>query len=106
MREVGPWTLCEGRAGAYRALLGTDGEHIVNRVAFIEKTPRVRIRSQGHGEFEKDYLNWASGCKGDGPEDEWSRAWCDEALGLFGYRVTDPVMANWRTMFGYTWNGD
>ena len=96
MREVGPWTLCEG--GVYRALIDRNGEVIANRVAFIEKTPRVRIRSASLGEFEKDHLNWASGCKGDGPEDQWSRAWCDEALELFGYRVSGPVKANWRAM--------
>jgi hypothetical protein len=78
-------------------LLGKDGEHVANRVAFIEKTPRIRVRSQGHGEFEKDYLNWASGpFKGSGPEDAEARAWCDEALGIFDYQVDDPVKDNWR----------
>lgn len=95
MRIVGPWTLCEDGAGAYRALLDTDGEVITNRVAFIEKTPRIRIRRED--QYTEDYLNWASGpFKGYGPLDDASRAWCDEALALFGYRVKDPVVYGWR----------
>lgn len=98
MREVGPWTLCEGGAGAYRALLGYSGEHVANRVAFIEKTPRVRIRPmEQFGDWE-DFLNWASGFSGDGPEDVYSRAWCDEALELFGYKMSDPVKTDWRAV--------
>lgn len=96
--KVGPWTLCENGAGAYRAILDSYGEHVANRVAFIEKTPRVRIRPmEQFGDWE-DHLNWASGFGGNGPEDEYSRAWCDEALELFGYVVTDPVKADWRSM--------
>lgn len=99
MRDVGPWTLCEGGAGAYRALLDHNGAHIANRVAFIEKTPRVRIRPmEQFGDYE-DFRNWASGFGGDGPEDVYSRAWCDAALELFGYRVPDPVIADWRSTF-------
>lgn len=91
--KVGPWVLCESGCGAYRARAGKDGEVIANRVAFIEKTPRIRIRDmassneQRHGE-DNDFLNWASGpFKGDGPDDEESRKWCDDALTLFGYKL-------------------
>lgn len=46
MREaVGPWTLCEGGAGAYRALLNRNGEIITHRVAFIEKTVSSTTKS-------------------------------------------------------------
>lgn len=90
--KVGPWTLCEEGCGAYRARAGKDGELIENRVAFIEKTPRIRIRDMGPGNQrngrDNDFLNWASGpFKGDGPDDQESRDWCDQALVLFGYKL-------------------
>lgn len=105
--KVGPWvnevlTDENGVArcmGAYRAILGTDGDDIANRVAFVEKTPRIRIRrmvstrgpTSPTGE-ENDWLNWAVGpIKGDGPEDVEAREWCDTALVLFGYEVPDPT---------------
>lgn len=85
---------------AYRYLVGKDPQDVRNRVAFIEKTPRVRIRSahyidQGltcvpapRYQGEHDWLNWAEGYKGDGPNDPESRKWCDDALKLFGYDYT------------------
>lgn len=88
--KVGPWTLCEGGTGAYRAILGLDGENINYRVAFIEKTPRIRIRNVYGCSPKDDHLNWASrGWKGEGPEDQESRDWCDKVLELFGYELTD-----------------
>lgn len=87
MRNVGPWVVCEDGCGAYRALQGTNGEVIANRVAFIEKTPRVRIRPEMFHP-ESDWLNWAQGpFKGDGPEDAESRQWCDDMLRLLGYTL-------------------
>ncbi len=78
--------------GAYRAVAGTDGELIAIRYAFIEKTPRIRIREYSLGEYKgtrnwEDFLNWASGNKGDGPEDQESRDWCDRVLVALGYEL-------------------
>lgn len=102
LKKLGPWTMTPDACGAYRALVGKDGEEIANRFAFIEKTPRVRIRDYNLGtqwdwndrgdkiaerrQWE-DFLNWASGDKGDGPEDQESRDWCDRVLVALGYEL-------------------
>ena len=67
----------------------TDPRNIANRVAFIEKTPRVRIAS--FTTVHTDFNNWEYGCKGS--EDELgsyqpSRDWCDEKLVGLGYQIT------------------
>lgn len=86
---------------AYRHFVGTDGNHAGNRVAMIEKTPRVRIReyhlgtevvSYDSGDQESirrwpEHLDWCSGVKGDGPDDAESRAWCDGMLKALGYQL-------------------
>lgn len=85
--KVGPWTLVEGGCGATRVRLGGNIDNISDRVAFIEKTPRIRVRSDSLLN-DRDFLNWASGpFKGDGPNDPESREWCDKALVLFGYEL-------------------
>ena len=100
MMQVTNWILING--GAMRVLLGKDPEVIANRVAFVEKTPRVRIRPECLGVYREhddagnvvyetrqwpEFLNWCEGHghKGDGPEDEESRAWCDRMLVALGY---------------------
>lgn len=92
MRKVGPWVEEPGGCGAYRALAGTDGNFVRNRVAFIEKTPRIRIRPQWDLALDggvEDWKNWAQGpFEGDGPDDPESREWCDKALKLFGYELS------------------
>lgn len=95
MPKVSDWILVEDGCGACRVIEGTDPNNIANRVAFIEKTPRIRIREakvyhiDGNSVMAPDdWMNWASGpMKGDGPEDEEARKWCDDALRLFGYEV-------------------
>ena len=42
MSNITEWKMTEDGCGAYRAITGTD-ESAQFRVAFIEKTPRVRI---------------------------------------------------------------
>jgi hypothetical protein len=82
------WICCEG--GAYRALVNTDGSLPENRVAFIEKTPRVRVRNmiRGYGGDFPDWLNWAERpYSGPGPDDEDSRRWCDAMLLMLGYEL-------------------
>jgi hypothetical protein len=93
--KAGPWKSVEGLASV-RLLLGKD-DAVENRVAFIEKTPRVRIRSMPGTDhalsrasaLRADYLNWVEGPKGSGPEDEVSRLWCDNMLRLLGYELVD-----------------
>ena len=88
MRKIGPWQMTEDGCGAFRSWEGADPQSIDDRVAFIEKTPRIRIRNS-FGEWP-DHLNWASGYKGDGPNDQESRNWCDMALAVFYPGHVDP----------------
>lgn len=92
-RKISEWMVLDGH-GAGRVLLGTDPTKIENRVAFIEKTPRVRIRDMSHTQDNygrsNDWLNWAeSTCKGDDANDPESREWCDRMLAMLGYEFTD-----------------
>lgn len=93
--KVSDWI--RGDNCSFRIREGGNPNFIPDRVAFIEKTPRVRIRpAWGTTELEAsrhirpgayDYLNWADGTKGSGPDSEASKAWCDAALKLFGYEL-------------------
>lgn len=84
--------MCDAGFGICRAKEGTDPSLVANRVAFIEKTPRVRIRGYWGGPDDpvarsEDWKSWAEGSKGDGPTDESSRDWCDKMLVLLGYEL-------------------
>ncbi len=83
-----------------RCLEGADPENILTRVAFIEKTPRIRIaeytgEKDEHSIIINDWKNWRQGPKGSGGGnppvaltygfDPKSRAWCDEQLKAMGY---------------------
>lgn len=96
-KELSPWIVVEGHCTT-RVIAGTDPDVVANRVAFIEKTPRVRIAPYSNElSFLADGVNWASGPKGSGggdPEvdktygfDPDSRQWCDEQLSLLGYTL-------------------
>lgn len=77
---------------SYRALEVVEGfvHHKAWKVAVIEKTPRVRIRSYGQGAGpDHDHLNWVEGDKGEGPGDPSSRRWCDAVLELVGVHLPD-----------------
>jgi hypothetical protein len=96
--KITTWMMTEDGCGAFRMKVGGNPNNIQDRVAFIEKTPRIRIRP-GHstehmspisddGWSHYDYLNWAEApFKGSGPESKESRDWCDSALVLFGYEL-------------------
>lgn len=74
-----------------RYVLGTDKEAIGNRVAFIEKTPRVRV-AEFNGNWAEDQNNWLQGPKGCAPEYgqyQPSRDWCDAQLIEMGYILTE-----------------
>jgi hypothetical protein len=68
---------------AMRCIEGTDINVVANRVAFIEKTPRVRARA--FTDSASDFKNWHPGTKGDGGWDAESQAWCDDLLRKSGY---------------------
>lgn len=83
-----PWTAVpEAPYCAMRYVQGTDPKVIANRVAFIEKTPRVRIQAcQDVGE---DWRNWHCGWKGEDGWDPVAQGWCDTHLLALGYEVPD-----------------
>lgn len=95
--KLGPWQLT-GEGGAFRSLVGANPQDVTKRYAFIEKTPRVRIRdthfvehlspTSEDGWNFNDYLNWAqSPFKGDDCLDEKSRKWCDDMLRMLGHSL-------------------
>ena len=84
-------------------VVGGDPWKLEDRIAFIEKTPRVRIRHMErrdgitYGGMDphtppelSDWLNWASGAKGRGPDDT-SRKWCVDMLKLLGWEFPSEV---------------
>lgn len=99
MKKITNWVFEEDCA--YRHYVGTDGTKPENRVALIEKTPRVRIREyhlgvergrwrDGEEWIERrwpEHLDWCYGLKGDGPHDPESLAWCDGMLKAIGYEL-------------------
>ena len=74
---------------SFRIREGGDPGKIADRVAFIEKTPRIRIRRLfSYHREDSDYMNWASApFKGYSPDDQESKAWCDNVLPFFGYEL-------------------
>jgi hypothetical protein len=98
--RLSPWTVVHEYC-AMRFVEGTDPNDVANRVAFIEKTPRIRIFPFDH-DHENDFRNWKYGPKGRGcPYDEDaarveaygfhppSRDWCDRELLKLGYVLPD-----------------
>jgi hypothetical protein len=70
-----------------RVIEGTDPAVVANRVAFIEKTPRVRFQPCDNP--SDDWRNWHQGWKGDDGWDEVAQGWCDAHLLTLGYVVPD-----------------
>ena len=81
---------------AMRIVGGGEPSELADRVAFIEKTPRVRVAPFTNK--SDDWKNWKCGPKGSGggvaPSidgtygfDADSRAWCDEQLIRLGYSL-------------------
>lgn len=101
MYAITPWITYDDCS--LRHVVGRDPEDVRYRVALIEKTPRVRIRPahfrEHHGTYEDggpyveyhwpEHCDWCYGEKGDEPNDEESKAWCDAMLKLLGYKLED-----------------
>lgn len=73
-----------------RCFAGTDINYLANRVALIEKTPRIRVAPYT---AENDWVNW---CYGDAREsdlrgsDPESRKWCDDGLAARNLNLIRP----------------
>ena len=79
-----PWMAPEGAPWcSMRCVEGADPNDIATRVAFIEKTPRVRVAPFSGLDF--DHKNWKAGCKGNDGWDPEAQGWCDELLRELGY---------------------
>lgn len=103
--RLSPWTPVHGHEhSAMRFVEGTDPTDIANRIAFIEKTPRIRIYPMEH-DPENDSRNWKQGPKGRGCSYDQdaereraygfyppSRDWCDRELHRLGYVLPDRRM--------------
>ena len=100
-KQTGPWLIVpESPHAAMRCVLGTDPAVVANRVAFIEKTPRVRV-APFSGTLLTDGVNWKGGAKGAGGPDgdnpvnqlygfyPPAREWCDRELQAMGYTLTN-----------------
>ncbi len=96
-KKVSKWIDEDDGYFSYRFILGTDPEDVKNRVAAIEKTPRVRIAE--FTTWQEDCHNWESNRIGEGGSCEGStckelgiygshqrsREWCDKRLVELGY---------------------
>jgi len=92
-KELSDWIVVDGHC-ATRILKGGDASNVKDRVAFIEKTPRVRVSENRYsvecedgigGEMQKRDA-WIYGYKdSDYGESVESREWCDKMLTLLGY---------------------
>ena len=94
------WIMDENNCCAMRILKGGDPEKVSDRVAFIEKTPRVRVSpasgSQAYVEVNGDSIHssdtnvevWIYGGNHRSSEyghNEDAREWCDQILKTLGH---------------------
>jgi hypothetical protein len=87
--KVSPWIVVDDYCAA-RIIEGGHIDKVEDRVAFIEKTPRVRVRDNEYGSDYPDFLNWAERpFKGNYGGDPESRKWCDQMLVLLGYELPE-----------------
>ena len=70
---------------AFRAIVGTDYSDSANRVAGIEKSPRIRVLP--YLDFHTENFKWVYGPKGDEPDDKFSKLWCDARLKACGFSL-------------------
>ena len=86
MKELSEWIVIDGYCGT-RVLKGSDHNVVDNRIAFIEKTPRIFNGTEwiygpkgSGGAYTEDHEKL--GQYGFDPE---SREWCDIELKKLGY---------------------
>lgn len=93
-KELSEWIMDEHCS--FRMIKDGDVNKIEDRIAFIEKTPRVKLLKGKYAVEEQDswtaisskHNAWVSGPKGCGQECgryQPSRDWCDQMLRLLGW---------------------
>jgi hypothetical protein len=98
--KVSKWQLLDEYCSV-RVIEGGDINNVDDRVALIEKTPRVRIDHKADNFYSlytnniikgTRYKNWFHGNSGthyQTDQHEKERQWCDEILKLMGYELED-----------------
>ena len=91
------WIVDEDGISVYRAIKGLNANDSDNRIAFIEKSPRVKIprfslcietfNEVGCTGLSSEKSAWLYGDKGSDCFDGESREWCDKMLVLLGYEL-------------------
>jgi len=94
------WTVVEDNC-SMRYIRHTDPNDIRNRVAFIEKTPRIRVGAYRDSPFI-DSINWMYGDKSY-YGDPASQVWCDDQLHLLGWPVYGEMDILHRLKWCYEW---
>ncbi|GAA4880177.1 hypothetical protein GCM10023310_70450 [Paenibacillus vulneris] len=93
-KQLSDWIIVDGHC-ATRVKIGGNPDNVEERVAFIEKTPRVRINKNKYCVERKNEIGcsmldndaWLYGEKGSTEygRDKSSRKWCDDMLALLGW---------------------
>jgi hypothetical protein len=88
--KLSKWLTISGHC-SMRIIEGSDPQDVANRYAFIEKTPRVRIKPFDYEAPAYDFRNWLQDAGGghspEYGEYELARQWCDEQLLTMGYEL-------------------
>lgn len=106
-RNLSEWIMIEHCAT--RIIEGGDVTKVEDRIAFIEKTPRIRmLNDQFALESKNPYAGtesvshdaWVYGPKGSSEygEDQDSRDWCDEMLKLMGWNLTEAKVRHYEVV--------
>jgi hypothetical protein len=91
-KELSDWIIVDGYC-ATKIIKDGNVDNIQDRVAFIEKTPRVRVDKYKYAVENKDGIGavctqrdaWICGVKRDNGLNKESREWCDTMLQLLGW---------------------
>ena len=89
--KLSEWIIIDGFC-ATRVLANTDVNNSNNRIAFIEKTPRIRIARGSDADWEYGPKG-QGGSSGEDPNSRLygfyppSREWCDKRLIELGYEL-------------------
>lgn len=93
---LSPWIIVD-KYYATRIVKGGDVDCIADRVAFIEKSPRIRVKAApNRNDICEPLDHWWYGAKREDGFDKESRMWADEKLIELGYVLTEDVYRVYR----------